>query len=200
MGAFKPLLPLGGRPMIVRAVESLAGAGVGPVLVVTGHRAGLVTAALADVAVSLVHNPDYQNGGMLSSVQAGVRALPPSASGLVLMLGDQPAVKSSSIRRLVESFIRSCAPIAIPTHRGRHGHPVVLAGRCIPLVLELAPDQTLKSLMTQFKNEILEVEVDDPAVLSDVDTPADYEAALLAWEQASRTSHKNGGAYAPQLG
>jgi molybdenum cofactor cytidylyltransferase len=188
MGRFKPLLPFGGRPMVARVVESLAeSGGVGPVLVVTGHRSGEVEGAVGRQPVRFVFNGDYAVGEMLSSVQAGVRALPKGAAAFVLALGDQPAVRPATIRLLVEAWAGSRAPVVVPTYAGRTGHPVVIASACGPEILALGgPGQTLKSLMHRRASQTVEVPTDDPAVLADVDTPQDYQEALRLWEHRSR--------------
>ena len=188
MGRFKPLLPFGGRPMVARVVESLVEAAcVGPIQVVTGHRSGEVEGAVGRRSVRFVYNSEYAVGEMLSSVQAGVRALPSDAAAFVLALGDQPAVRPATVRMLVEARARSKAPVVVPTYAGRTGHPVVIASACVPDILTLdGPGQTLKSLMHRRADETVEVATDDPAVLADVDTPEDYQEALRLWEHRSR--------------
>src|SRR5437867_1049798 len=71
MGSFKPLLPFGDRPLIWRVVQSVIESNaVDYILVVTGHQSGDVEAALAGLPVQFVHNPEYELGGMLSSIQS----------------------------------------------------------------------------------------------------------------------------------
>src|SRR5438309_6489053 len=73
MGSFKPLLPFGDRPLIWRVIESvIESESVNHILVVTGHQSADVKGALAGLPVQFVHNPEYELGGMLSSIQTGV--------------------------------------------------------------------------------------------------------------------------------
>jgi CTP:molybdopterin cytidylyltransferase MocA len=188
MGAFKPLLDFDGRPMIARAVQSLRDAGVSTIIVVTGHRAEDVAGALSDIAgVTIVHNPDHAAGEMLSSVQAGVRALPIDVRAFVLAHGDQPAVRAATIRQLIAESAAPGTDICSPEYAGQHGHPVVLSNRLIPAVLDLPAGATLKELVHARASARHHVRVDDPAVLADVDTPADYEHALRLWREHQRS-------------
>jgi CTP:molybdopterin cytidylyltransferase MocA len=184
MGTFKPLLDFDGRAMIARVIESLRDADLSTVVVVTGHRAADVAGAVADIAgVTIVHNPDHAAGEMLSSVQTGVRALPIDVTAFVLAHGDQPAVRPATIRQLIAESSAPDVDICSPEYAGEHGHPVVLSNRLIPAVLDLPTGSTLKELVHARAAARRHVRVDDPAVLADVDTPADYAHALRLWRE-----------------
>jgi molybdenum cofactor cytidylyltransferase len=179
MGRPKTLLPFGAAPMVRRVVETLfAAGGVTPVVVVTGHERMLVEAAVSILPVELVHNPHYEHGEMLSSVQAGVGAVVGRADAVVLALADQPAVTPAIVRSLIDAWRESGAPLAAPLHDGRHGHPIVIAADLLPEILDLGPQDTLKTLVRRHESRRLDVPVADPAVLADVDTPEDYTSAL----------------------
>lgn len=183
MGRFKPLLPIDGRPMVAHVVEMLVRSGVvAPVIVVTGHNSERVGSAVAGGGhVTVVHNDRYEAGGMASSVQAGVRALPAGAAGFLIVLGDQPAVRPETVARLVAAWQTGAASIAVPVYHTRRGHPIVLSSRCAAEVLELADGQTLKAVVTRHEGDRVEVPVDDSGVVVDVDTPEDYERLLKDW-------------------
>lgn len=191
MGRLKPLLPFGDKPMLARVSENLAAAGAAPVIVVTGHAAPDIVAALRASGsrdanggdLLCAHNADYAAGGMLSSVQTGVRALPEDAEAFLLALGDQPMVRPATLRALLRARRETGAPIVRPVHGGRRGHPVLFDARCAPDILALPAGATLKTYVTQRRAEAVEVAVDDAAVLADVDTPEDYQRALREWPE-----------------
>jgi len=107
MGQFKPLLPLGGAPMLARVVESIQSVGgIGPVVVVTGHQSERVRSALADLDVRFAYNEAYEQGEMLSSVQAGVRAATAVKYG-----GGASSVKLRGDRRAREGIRRARARV-----------------------------------------------------------------------------------------
>jgi CTP:molybdopterin cytidylyltransferase MocA len=188
MGRFKPMLPFGDRPMLARVVENLQAAEYfSPTILVTGHAMQEIMPVLSVYRIAFAHNPEYAMGGMLSSVQTGVRALPENCPAFLLALGDQPAVHPDTLRALVERFRSASAPITLPTFGGRRGHPVLFAAQCASEILALPAEATLKTVVSRHEAEIAEVLVPDEAILADVDTPEDYERALNLWQQRHRS-------------
>jgi CTP:molybdopterin cytidylyltransferase MocA len=184
MGRLKPLLPFGHKPMLVRVVETLQGAtGIHPVVVVSGNAAAQIESALCEYSVQFAHNENFVEGGMLSSVKTGVAALPPHIEAFYLVLGDQPAVRSSTLIALRQAWQQTRAPVVVPMHGGRRGHPVLFDRCCVAEILVLPSDATLKIVVQAHAAQTLELDVDDEGVLHDVDTPADYERALQAWRR-----------------
>jgi molybdenum cofactor cytidylyltransferase len=178
MGRHKPLLPFGDRTMIAHVVDGILSAGISDVVVVTGHQAEDVRNALVDRPIRFVHNADHLAGGMLSSVQLGVRVAHEHCDAFFISLGDQPTIRPETFREMEAGFTRSHAPILLPTFEGRHGHPILIASRLAPEILSLRPDQTLSDFTKRHAKVTLEICVDDPAVLEDIDTPEDYARAV----------------------
>ena len=178
MGAFKPLLPLGGKALVVHVIETLKAVDeIQTILVVTGHGERRLRAALQAAAVSCVHNAGYAAGEMLSSVQTGLRALPSDVEAVVLALGDQPAVQPETVRRLVRIWLEQRPPLALPVFHGRRGHPVLLCMSLRPEILALPENATLRTVVHRHLGEAVQIAVDDSAVIADVDTPQDYQRA-----------------------
>jgi molybdenum cofactor cytidylyltransferase len=169
---------LSNETLIHRVVRNLVEAGVGSIIVVTGHAADEILTALADLPVTFTHNSNYDAGGMLSSVQTGLKALPASAKASLIVLGDQPLIHSDTIRGLIDAMKSSEATIAIPSHDGKRGHPVLIARPLFDEVLALGHADTLKTLITRHEKEVLELPVNDPYTTTDVDTPQDYEVLV----------------------
>lgn len=184
MGRLKPLLPFGDRPMLSRVLESLlAVVEASRCIVVTGHAAPEIRAAVADSGVTFAHNSDYASGGMLSSVQSGVRALPTDTKAFFLVLGDQPMVAPETVGSLLRAWRAAPASaIVLPLYGDRRGHPVLFASRCAAEIMTLPPDATLKTCVQRHAADTVQVAVDDPAVIADVDTPDDYQQALNLWQ------------------
>jgi len=180
MGMFKPLLPLDGTPLISHVISALQASGcIAPLIVVTGHRAAELAAALPQ-GVTQVENPHYATGEMLSSLKAGIQKaqiLAPAAPGFLLAFADQPAVLSHTIQHLVTAFLDQLSSVALPVHAGKKGHPILLSSTLIPEILALAPDQTLRDVVHRHLPQAALIPVDDPAVLEDLDTPDDFVRA-----------------------
>ena len=186
MGRHKLLLPWRGRAIIADVVARVAAA-ASPVVVVTGRDAQATADGLAGRVVQLVHNSNYAAGEMISSVKAGVAALPATCAAFFLVLGDQPGVAAMTFERLVHAWRDNpTARIISPTWNNRRGHPVLFSAAGIDEILNLAADATLKTYVSRYANgRSIEVEVDDPAVGADVDTPEQY-ARLIASHEGAR--------------
>lgn len=169
----KLLLPFGETTVIEAIVRSALDSEADGALVVLGADRGKLRSVLQSYPLTFAVNKNYRLG-MLSSIQAGFSALPGEAEAAVLMLGDQPAVPSSVINDLICNYRESSRGIIIPVYAGRRGHPVLLETGYRREILGLDPKIGLRQLMRAHPEDILEVEVSTPAVLSDLDVPADY--------------------------
>jgi molybdenum cofactor cytidylyltransferase len=172
MGAANKLLAdIGGRPMVRRVVETALASAARPVLVVTGHMASEVGAALSGLQVTLVANPDYATG-LASSVKAGIRAVPQECAGALVMLGDMPRVTAAHVERLIGAFAAAEGrAIIVPVHEGRQGNPVLWPARFFPELLQLDGDVGAKRLVAAYAGEVCEVDLGTDAIFVDVDTP-----------------------------
>ena len=183
MGRVKLLLPFGDRPLLARVIESIvSGGGIYSIVVVTGHAAGQIAPILENYPVRPVHNPAYASGGMLSSIQTGLTALRSEADAVLIVLGDQPMVRPETISAMTSVWSRSRPLVVLPTHGGKHGHPILLSAAGFDEILSLSTDQSLKTYTNRHIEQTLDLEVDDPATLLDLDTPDDYAAALGRWQ------------------
>jgi len=173
MGAPKLLLPLDGQTVIEAVLASVKAFGPDGILVVVGAEAGAVQEKAKTYGALIVVNLNYHQG-MLSSVQCGFRQLPLEAEAALVFLADQPRIKPQVAEALVKAFRSSSQGIILPVHGGRRGHPLLLSTRFRTELESLDPAVGLRQLLDRHPGEILEVPVDDPAILRDLDTPEDY--------------------------
>ena len=117
-----------GEPLVrAAAAAALASRAKKPLIVVTGHACEDIEAALSGIDATFVHNPDYASG-LSSSLKAGVAALPESASGALILLGDMPRVSAKLLDRLIAAFAERPEALAvIPVHGGERGNPALLS-------------------------------------------------------------------------
>ena len=182
MGAFKPLLEVGGRSMISRVVELMQNAGTDPVIVVTGHRHEELEAHLSGDGVEFVHNPDYASTQQLESLQLGLAKLPRDCERVLVTPADIPLVRPDTVERLLAAkgdFVR-------PRSGERTGHPVVLSAGLIPFLLRYDGPGGLKGAIQQSGCVIRDVPVADPGVLIDNDTPEDFRRTLARFEESCK--------------
>jgi molybdenum cofactor cytidylyltransferase len=178
MGVQKHLLPFGVTTVIGHIVDQLRQGGIDEVCVVVGHQADRIAAALAGRPVHIVHNPDYRQTEMLSSVRCGLRALPKACEAILMALGDQPSITAELVRAMTESFSAAGKGIVVPIHGGQRGHPLLFAQRYCGEILTGYEEVGLRGLLAAHPEDIFELHVATSAVLSDMDYPEDYRREL----------------------
>lgn len=179
MGRPKQSLPVGDRCLLQRAVDAALASRLDEVIVVLGHCADEIRAALALPAGSrarAIVNPDFARG-QSTSLQRGLRAADARSQALAVLLGDQPFVSAGLIDRVAEAFLAAGSALARPVYPdagGMPGHPVFLARRVWPQIEDLSGDQGARALLSARPDWLLEVPVEgDPPL--DVDTWEDYQ-------------------------
>jgi len=183
-GPNKLLAEISGKPLVRIAVEQALASRARPVIVVTGHQRSGVEAALKDLPVRRVHNPDYAEG-LSTSLKVGLAAVPHEADGAIVCLGDMPQVSSALIDRLVGAFDPEFgALVVVPTIGGKRGNPVVWSHRFFPDLAKLEGDIGARHLIASYAEVVAEVPLEDAAVLTDVDTPEALRAVKAEIESA----------------
>jgi molybdenum cofactor cytidylyltransferase len=178
MGRDKATLGYGGSTFLGTVLKNLGEAGLERVAVVLGHHAEEIRRAMNLGGAEVVINRHYRRG-QTSSLQAGLEALKsPELDAVVVCLVDHPAVSVRTLRRLVDSFRESRAPVVIPTHQGRRGHPVLLARELFKELDSLGSDAGANMVVHKYQAATQFVEVNDPGVLLDVDDPESYRRAI----------------------
>lgn len=168
LGRPKQLLDLEGKPLLQHAIDATEDAGVGEVVVVLGHMADDVAAAitLAGNARVMV-NRDHATG-QASSLRVGIGALGSAIDRAVVLLGDQP--------RIAVEAIRAVAVGPGPIRRVRYpeglGHPVAFDRELWGALLEIEGDQGARELIAAHPDLMHEIPF-DAALPKDVDTDAD---------------------------
>ena len=172
----KLLAEIAGQPMLAHVVHAVASSKATPVVVVTGHEHERVERALQGVPVRFVHNPNYRQG-LSSSIRCGLRAIPSDAAGLLVCLGDMPRVTRDHIDRLIDVFHCSLVPaVVVPTFRGSRGNPVIFPRTLWPELAMLQGDVGARHWIAKHREAVLAVEMDDNAVLIDIDYPSALQA------------------------
>jgi molybdenum cofactor cytidylyltransferase len=176
MGQTKALLQIEpGGTFLGRILGTLADAGIAPLLVITRDRLDIGTAWADPRATRVVEviNPDPSRG-QLSSLMCGVDALQADADGVLMALVDVPLVRVASVRALIDGWRMTKPPLARLTCGGRHGHPVIFGSALLEALQGADPSEGAKPLIRAFASRGIDIPVDDPGILVDVDTPDDY--------------------------
>jgi CTP:molybdopterin cytidylyltransferase MocA len=175
MGSPKALLPYRGETFLDRLIGLFA-ASVDPVIVVLGAAAGEVRSQTIRAALFVV-NADYA-AGQTTSLQCGLRALPPDAEGVLFTLVDHPAVAPATLDALLAPA--PAARLRVPRYRGRRGHPIWFSRSLVPEFLALPPSAAARDVVQAHASETQFLDLDDPGIACDIDDPAAYRTLLEA--------------------
>jgi molybdenum cofactor cytidylyltransferase len=176
LGRPKQLLDLEGKPVLQHVVDAAGEAGVGEIVVVLGHAADQIEAALTlPQHVQVVVNADHATG-QGSSLRVGLDRLSPHVGRAVIVLGDQPRVAPDAIQAVAAGI----GPIIRAVYRGTPGHPVAFDRDVwTELVTTASGDQGGRELLRRDPHRVHGVALDRPSPL-DIDTDDDYRRVLRA--------------------
>jgi molybdenum cofactor cytidylyltransferase len=176
MGSPKPLLPWAGATLVASCVRALQEAGVEQPVVVAGAEFEAIRGQVPGALV--VHNPDVE-GGRSSSIRLGAAELG-EADAIVVQSVDQPC-PPGVLSALFEA-VEQGAEITVPTHDGRRGHPICVAGKLLGELRQvMEEDQGLRAVVRRHVAQ--EVPVATEQVLQNLNDPAAYAAALTRFNQ-----------------
>ena len=122
----------------------------------------------------MIHNTEYAQTDMLTSVKIGISALQP-CDAFYLLPGDMPAIQPSTFFTIKIAMEKTNALVAFPTLDGYRKHPPLISWQCIPKILAFEGDGGLRQVWKELANEIVTVPVEDGGCLLDADTPLDYQ-------------------------
>ena len=178
MGSPKLLLPWHDRTVVEAVVGTLREGGVDRIIVVVGEDREAVERALGDGQVEFVVNPAFGRGEMLSSIQAGLAAIGGETLAALLTPGDLPSIQPATVRAVLGAGVGAPDRLCVPVYGGRRGHPVLIPRAHWRDLLALGEGESLRSYLRAREGEIIRVEVQDPGIRADIDTPADYDGAI----------------------
>jgi molybdenum cofactor cytidylyltransferase len=191
MGEPKQFLTYGGASFLTRAIEGFIRAGVDDIVVVCGYKfesmkehilGSRYSIAAGELLkrLTIVENPDYSKG-QLSSIKAGLEAFGRKKAidfykGFMIQLIDRPLVRYDTFKQLKERFAAddACA-ILLPSYEMKRGHPACFSSKFIGGILGLGGGESLKTILAENEKDIRYLEVDDAGIITNVDTPLEYE-------------------------
>ncbi|SEB12697.1 NTP transferase domain-containing protein [Variovorax sp. YR216] len=172
-GRPKSLLELGGVPLIRRQLIALSGAGVDEVVVVLGHHAEAIEAAVRDFPVTLVRNPSPDDG-QASSVRTGLQALSTRLDAVIVALADQPMINAQDITALIGAFKkRGDASMVVPRVAGEPGNPVIFEAALRDEWLAGEANAACRRWRDAHPERVRWFDTDNVRYRVDIDTPED---------------------------
>lgn len=174
MGDFKPMLNIGSISVAQRVVATLSQAGVSKIVMVTGYNAVMLERHLSGSGIIFLRNENYETTQMFDSVKLGLAYLQDKCDNILFTPVDVPLFTAKTVK----TILNSGADLACPVCQGKQGHPILIANRLIPEILEDCGEQGLKGAMDRCSTALLRIDVEDPGTIHDADTPEDFSALV----------------------
>jgi CTP:molybdopterin cytidylyltransferase MocA len=182
MGRPKPLLDFHGETFLDRQI-ALYAAVCRPVIVVLGHDAGEIARGAARAPEALIVLNPRPDRGQLSSLCCGLAALPAAAPAFFFTPIDSPGVAPATLHALLAAFHPGAA-FVIPQHQGRRGHPVLASSSLISDFQALPQTAAARDLVHARTSDTILVELNDPRIHTDLDTPESYAQFVVQAERS----------------
>jgi molybdenum cofactor cytidylyltransferase len=178
MRSHKLLLPFRGRPIVNWVLAAACASQADPIIIVLGHEAEEVHAALrAERWFLAIHNPWYMDG-MSTSLKIGLAATPRDMDGAIILLGDQPLVTAEIINAMFAESAREPDAMIAASYQGRRGNPVLFPRQYFGELEAITGDEGGRSVLARYPERVRLLEIDDALAGFDVDTPEEYQALL----------------------
>lgn len=177
LGEAKQLLPFRGRTLLDATLDMARACGFDDLVVTLGGSAAAIRATVDLTGVRVIENPSFSTG-CGSSISSAVPHLPEKSEKLVLLLGDQPGIRPSDVRRLIDVP----TPLGVCRYADGLGHPFLFHRAVFGELAELHGDKAVWKLLHSGKHPVTEIDAAGTVPI-DVDTREDYER-LLANEQS----------------
>ena len=177
LGRPKQLLPVAGRPLLEYALD--AGDALDPdqLVLVLGHQAAEIAAALDLDGLTVVVNSGYEQG-QSSSLRTGLLAVSPRMEAVLLLTGDQPLVTPEHLRAIVARHEAGGKPLIATDYGDYQGVPMLLARSVFSLAGAVRGDQGARALLKARPSAVALVASPSPEMALDVDTEEDYQRLL----------------------
>jgi molybdenum cofactor cytidylyltransferase len=176
MGAPKALLTFHGETFLGRLVTAFSEGGCEPIVVVVGPPSERDSARIAAEALQLgarvAVNP-VRDSEQIDSLRVALNNIPADADGILASPVDSPGATADVVAALIRAH-RHGAPIAIAAYQGRRGHPILFGRDLFPELMEEDLEAGARTLIGRYFDSLAQIDSDQPDVLLDVDTPAEY--------------------------
>ena len=174
-GGTKQIAVVDAKPLAQHAIDTLSHAGVDEIVVVTGHDAVHVAAALTlPASARIVYNPAFKDG-QATSLAAALHALDDQSEGAVVLMADQPGVTADVVRSLMQRFLATRKQVVRASYRDGPG-PSLLSREIYGEAGHLTGDVGARELIASHPDWVEEVQVDASAPV-DIDEPDDVGSA-----------------------
>jgi molybdenum cofactor cytidylyltransferase len=179
MGKPKMVLSWRDTTVIGQVVQTLLNAGISNIFIITGGDEENTVNSLKNFQVRFLSNPKFENGEMIDSVRVGLMNLPNHIKAALIVLGDQPQIECETIKSIITAYRELNSKIIVPSFQMKRGHPWLVDRKHWDDIVNLESKKNLRDFFSNHSTSILYVNLTNPTILYDLDTPEDYEQQNL---------------------
>lgn len=175
-GSPKQLANFKGKPMLEWVLNASAQSKLDTIILVLGHAHDQILEQLdeelLESEISTFINHDYKMG-QSSSLQLGLTMSRADHQAVMFLLADQPMTDATVLNELIEAFRQSPESICVPISNGKRGNPVIFGSDYFDALMKTEGDRGGRDIIRNHPHDVLEIEVENPHALTDIDTPED---------------------------
>ncbi|MHC0038757.1 nucleotidyltransferase family protein [Pseudoneobacillus sp. C159] len=175
MGRLKALLPWEGTTLLQHQLAQLEQSDIHSLIVVVGYQSEKLLPYINKTSAHVVIN-EHVELGKTESIKRGILSVTEDHDCMVMIAVDQP-VNDLLINGMIHYFQQTNSKIIIPTYKGKRGHPILFSTELRDELLQISEEKNgLREVVNRWKSEMGELEVSDPSILYNFNSPMDYEA------------------------
>lgn len=180
MGDFKPMLQIGSISIAQRVINNFRQAGISKIVVVTGYHADVLERHLASNNVIFLRNENYETTHMFDSVRIGLEYLKDKVDRVLFTPVDVPLFTAQTVMQMIAQD----HPLITPVCEDIPGHPILIHSSLIDTIIKDDGKSGLRGAVENCGTPMYYLNVDDPGIVHDADTPEDYAELLRAHNQS----------------
>ena len=175
-GSPKQLANFKGKPFLEWVIDASAQSKLDTIILVLGHAHEQILMQLdqnlLESEIATFINHDYKMG-QSSSLQLGLSLVHADHQAVMFLLADQPMTDASVINGLIAAFNNSPKSICVPVSNGKRGNPVIFGSDYFGALMKTDGDRGGRDIIRNHSEDVLEIEIENPHALTDIDTPED---------------------------
>ncbi len=164
-----------GVPMFMHTVNAAIASDAKPIFIITGYRNEEMEEYLEKIDINVLYNPSYTSG-IKTSINMGLRAIPSSCDGAILLPADMPYIGASDINKLINKFDKNIEKqVCMFTHKGVKSNPI-LWSKCLYDKADIVPENAMiRAVFVEHADYTKTIETKDNKKLLDINFPNDVE-------------------------
>lgn len=159
---------IGESTMLEHVAKIVANSDLERTIMITGYEDSFADKIARKYDFLTCHNENYMKG-MSTSLKTGIKFLPENCQAVVIILGDMPYIKSSTINMLVSAFKSDGKDIIIPVYKNKIGHPLLMSLKYKEQILNIQGDKGARDVIKNNLQNVKYLDVNDEGILIDID-------------------------------